>query len=205
MWPIRRRLCALTERPQRAKSRRQHSLENGLLFGVERTSPLRMSACTLESGRISAWCRTSLPSQTRTRRKHPDQEIFQSTVSSKTPRGKYFSSHRPRHSKCFGRRLRRSVMVASVISAAVSWGCACQSSWGSEPSWIPPSSSLLVFSPRDLFYRVSRIRQTYLLRKPANVCSGSVRLNLQDVKTPMAGILRPSVHTTRPGRLRGSA
>ena len=34
---------------------------------------------------------------------------------------------------------------------------------------------------------------------------GSVRLNLQDVKTPMAGILRPSVHTTRPGRLRGSA
>ncbi len=95
--------------------------------------------CTLESGRISAWCRTSLPSQTRTRRKPPDQEIFQSTVSSKTPRGKYFSSHRPRHSKCFGRRLRRSVMVASVISAAVSWGCACQSSWGSEPSWILPS------------------------------------------------------------------
>jgi hypothetical protein len=35
--------------------------------------------------------------------------------------------------------------------------------------------------------------------------TGSVRLNLQDVKTPMAGILRPSVHTTRPGRLRGSA
>ena len=34
---------------------------------------------------------------------------------------------------------------------------------------------------------------------------GSVRLNLQDVKMPMAGILRPSVHTTRPGRLRGSA
>ena len=93
----------------------------------------------LESGRISAWCRTSLPSQARTRRKPPDQEIFQSTVSSKTFRGKYFSSHRPRHSKCFGRRLRRSVMVASVISAAVSWGCARQSSWGSEPSWIPPS------------------------------------------------------------------
>ena len=122
-----------------AKSRRRHSLENGLLFGVERTPPLRMSACTLESGRISAWCRTSLPSQARTRRKPPDQEIFQSTVSSKTFRGKYFSSHRPRHSKCFGRRLRRSVMVASVISAAVSWGCARQSSWGSEPSWIPPS------------------------------------------------------------------
>ena len=35
--------------------------------------------------------------------------------------------------------------------------------------------------------------------------AGSVRLNLQDVKTPMAGILSPSVHTTRPGRLRGSA
>ena len=30
---------------------------------------------------------------------------------------------------------------------------------------------------------------------------GSVRLNLQDVKTPMAGILMPSVHTTRRGRL----
>ena len=31
--------------------------------------------------------------------------------------------------------------------------------------------------------------------------TGSVRLNLQDVKTPMTGILSPSVHTTRPGRL----
>ena len=37
------------------------------------------------------------------------------------------------------------------------------------------------------------------------VDDGSVRLNLQGVKTPMAGIFRPSVHTTRPGRLRGSA
>ena len=35
--------------------------------------------------------------------------------------------------------------------------------------------------------------------------AGSVRLNLQDLRTPMVGILRPSVHTTRPGRLRGSA
>ena len=35
--------------------------------------------------------------------------------------------------------------------------------------------------------------------------TGSVRLNLQDVNMPMAGILRPSVHTTRPRRLRGSA
>ncbi len=34
--------------------------------------------------------------------------------------------------------------------------------------------SLLVFSPRDLFHRVSRIRQTYLLRKPANVRFGSL-------------------------------
>ena len=34
---------------------------------------------------------------------------------------------------------------------------------------------------------------------------GSVRLNFQDGKTSMAGIVRPSVHTTRPGRLRGSA
>ena len=37
--------------------------------------------------------------------------------------------------------------------------------------------------------------------------TGSVRPNLQDAKkiTPMAGILRPSVHTTRPGRLSGGA
>ncbi len=35
--------------------------------------------------------------------------------------------------------------------------------------------------------------------------TGSVRLNLQDVNMPMAGILRPSGHTTRPRRLRGSA
>ncbi len=52
-------------------------------------------------------------------------------------------------------------------------------------------------------YEVGRYEQAVPLWRKA--LEGSVRLNLQDVKTPMAGILRPSVHTTRPGRLRGSA
>ena len=49
---------------------------------------------------------------------------------------------------------------------------------------------------------VGTISMAYFIARPDE---GFVRLNLQDVKTAMAGILRPSVHTTRPGRLRGSA
>ena len=126
----------------------------------------------------------------------PDQEIFQSTVSSKTPRGKYFSSHRPRHSKCFGRRLRRSVMVASVISTAVSWGVRLPifPIFLGERAILDSSLfSLLVFSPRDLFYRVSRIQQTYLLGTPANVCFGSkADIQRPGHLCPLLGVKRTS-------------
>ena len=65
-----------------------------------------------------------------------------------------------------------------------------------------PRFSALSVRCGDAGHREACAKPSESLGKPP---FGSVRLNLQDVKTPMAGILRPSVHTTRPGRLRGSA